>query len=232
MMNQHIITALLSLICLGTICGVLAQRRQLTALRAEQQLIVSELATPAQDNSASAPEDSGATTPAHAPSNVSPELLRLRSEVNRLTARVRTLAGVTNEHSLLLAQMASSRTNNGTGVVLPRGYIRKAQAKLAGYNSPEDTLHSFLWALQNHDLTTLLQTLMPAMAQSMGIASQGETAERVFKDMAQLPGMAVLNRRTLPDGVVELEVQIAPGGPTEWLTFQLIEGQWKLSKPF
>jgi hypothetical protein len=140
------------------------------------------------------------------------------------------MAAVTNEHTRLLAQMASG-TNNG-GIALPPGYIRKTHAKFVGCNSPEDTLQSFLWAVQNRDVATLRQLMTPSMAQQMGVPSKGESGESYFNTMSQLPGLAVVNRRSLPEGSVELEVQIAPGGPTAGFTFHLVDGQWKLGNEF
>ena len=47
------------------------------------------------------------------------------------------------------------------GIQLPPGYIRKSEARMVGYSTPDDTLQSFLWAIQNRDLTNVLQALAP-----------------------------------------------------------------------
>jgi hypothetical protein len=230
-MNRAIISVVLSLLCLAGVAAVLAQRRQLSSLHSEQQRIVGQL-NAAAEASAQAPaagrepEDSSSLVAA------SPELLRLRSEVNRLNDRLRSLAGVSNEHARLEAQLAQRQTNDGSGIALPPGYIRKSKARLAGYNTPEDTLETFLWALQNRDAVTLRQTLSAAMAQGMGLPAPGEPTEAFFSALTKVPGLAILNRRSQPDGAVEMEVTIAPGTPAAWFRLQLIDGQWKISKEF
>jgi len=84
-------------------------------------------------------------------------LLRLRNEVSRLTGRKRELTGALTENESLRAQLARRATNSPAGTGLPAGYIRKNQAKMAGYNTPEDTIQSLLWALNNRDFPNLLQ---------------------------------------------------------------------------
>jgi len=229
-MNRTIFTAALTLICLATVYGVVAQRQQIAALRAQQQQIVTELAGASPDSTALPSEREGSPLEVNIPGKtpISPELLRLRAEVSRLTGQLRSLSTVTNEHARLLAELAGSRTNPD-GAILPPGYIRKAQARFVGDSSPDDTLQSFLWAVQNRDRSALSQLITPSLAQQMGITSTGESAEACFESMNQLPGMAVLNRQILADGTVELEVQIAPGAPSQFFTFRSLDGHWKFS---
>ena len=47
------------------------------------------------------------------------------------------------------------------GFQLPPGYVRKRDARLVGFNTPEDTLQSLLWAIQNHDLAKVLEAFTP-----------------------------------------------------------------------
>ena len=85
------------------------------------------------------------------------EVLRLRSQVGQLERRKRELAAVTEESKRLQAQLSTKATNVTSGVALPAGYIRKSEAKYAGFGSPEDSLQSFLWAIEHRDLRTLMQ---------------------------------------------------------------------------
>src|SRR5205814_6918127 len=126
-------------------------------LRAERARLLSQFAArsgpsrPAQETEAS---PNAAATPSDAPP-VSLELLRLRNDVARLAGRRRELAGVRAENERLSVQLAARGTNSSVRTGLPPNYMRKAQARLVGYNTPEETVQSFLWAVQNHDFTNL-----------------------------------------------------------------------------
>ena len=159
-MNRHILlVGLLAVVCLATLCGVWGQRSQLAGLKAEQQRLIAQQAArtdgAASPGTAAAAEASAATT---APALVvTPELLRLRNEVTRLTERRHELAGARAENEQLRAQLASRGTNATAATPPPPGYVRKAEARMAGHNTPEDTIQSLLWAFQSHDFTNLLQ---------------------------------------------------------------------------
>jgi len=64
------------------------------------------------------------------------------------------------------------------------------------------------------------------------VQSPGRSVEDLFKDTDKLPGLAIRNRTTLPDGSMELEVEVAPGVPTEKFQAQPVNGEWKLAFPF
>src|ERR1035438_4319523 len=166
-MNRHILlVGLLAIVCLATLWGVWGQRSQLAGLKAEQQRLIAQQAArtdgAASPGTAAAAEASAATT---APALVvTPELLRLRNEVTRLTERRHELAGARTENEQLRAQPASRSTNGAGGNQGPAGYVRKSEARMVGYNTPDDTLQSLLWALQNHDLTNVLQAFAPDIA--------------------------------------------------------------------
>lgn len=164
--------------------------------------------------------------------SVSPELLRLRSEITRLSARKSELANVTQEGESLRARLADAQTNAPAGSRLPPGYIRKAEAQFVNYSTPENTIQSFLWALQRHDVPRFLEALLPEEAQSMrnriGMSGEAES----FKGWDALPGMAVQSRQDLPDGTVELQVEIGPGLPSQKIQLRQLNGEWKLDDRF
>lgn len=171
-----------------------------------------------------------ATTPGEADSR---ELMRLRSEVTRLTALKRGLAGVAEENARLRTQLENSPTNAASGNPLPSGYILKAHASLVGYGTPENTFQSFLWALRNHDLTNLLQALTPASAQKLQARFQDASQAAAFiKDMDAMPGLGLQSRKEMPDGSIQFEVEVLPGIPVETMRAQSINGEWKLDLPF
>ena len=207
-------------VCLVTLWGAWDTHWQLANLRAEQQRLLADR-TAAAETAANPPEA------APAPAAASPELLRLRSEVTRLTERRRELASVTTEHQRLQAQLASRATNGG--LRLSPGYIRQADARLVGYNTPEDTLQSFLWALHNHDFTNFLRALAPEAIQGV---QDGRRPEILFRDTDQLIGMGILQKEVQDDGTVEAEVEMVPGLPHARIRLRQLAGEWKIAAPF
>ena len=237
-MNWRVLfSGFLVVVCLAILWGVWGQRSELAALRADQQQLQAQLAARADSPASPAtaePAGPGAATPAPA-LVVTPELLRLRSEVTRLTNRRRELAGVSAENDRLRAQLANRGTNGPGGFQLPPGYIRRSEARMVGYNTPEDTLQSFLWALQSHNLTNVLEAFPPDRAEMLRDAAGAspESAQAFFKDSALLPGMRVVKREEAAgDGSIVLNVEVIPGVPGTRITFRQSNGQWKIAGGF
>ncbi len=225
----------LVVVCLATLWGVWDQRNQLAGLRADQQQLLAQVATNASASPATAEPGGGGLGAPKPTLVVTPELLRLRSEVTRLTERRRELAGVRAENERLHAQLASRGTNGAGGVQLPPGYIRKSEARMVGYGTPDDTLQSLLWAVHNRDLTNVLQAFTPERAQDLR-ARAGESSQALqefFGQAAALVGMRVVKReQEASDGSVAVEVEVLPNMPTEHISFRQINGQWKIAGPF
>lgn len=229
---RKLVTLSVWILSIVAVCGVLLQRQELTALQAQrEQMPRSE--TPTAQPPSVVPDGFAASQNTGSPAElVSSELLRLRSEITRLSARKRELGNVPEEGERLRARMASAETNAPSGLRLPPGYIRKAEAQFVNYSTPENTIQSLLWALQRHDLPRFLEALLPEEAQSMRnrIAMSGEA--EAFKGWDALPGMAVQSRHDLPDGTVELQVEIGPGLPPQKIQFRQLNGEWKLDDRF
>jgi hypothetical protein len=212
------------LLCLGTVSAVFVQRSQLAGLRARQAQSLSVNSDAAQSPSSpdtAVPPDSAAVE------DSSREVLRLRAQVTRLTARKRELAGVVEERERLKAQLATNSPAAG-GLLVP-GYVRRAQAVFLGYSTPENTMQSWLWAIQNQDSTKMLQALSPDGVQNLPTRLDSGRPEIVFKDLGVTPGLAIQSRQNLPDGSVELEVYIEPNLPAQKVRLhQQPNGEWKM----
>jgi hypothetical protein len=222
--------------CLASGWAVWRQRAQLAELRAEQARLQVAETPKTEQPSAAAGQPTESIEHAASTSNdeASPELLRLRNRVSQLSARQRELAGVVAEADQLRARLGQSSTNASAGNRLAPGYVRKAEARLAGYATPEDTIQSFLWSLQQRDFTNLLQTMTPESAQRLEaqVRQSGRSAEEFFKDTDAVPGLGIRGRETLPDGSVQLQMEVAPGVPPEKFVLRYINGEWKLAGPF
>ena len=228
MKGRVLLSGLLVVVCLVTLWGVWGQRSQLAGLRAEQQQLLAQV-TARADGAAS---PGTAAPPALV---VTPELLRLRNEVTRLTERRQELAGVTGENEQLHAQLASRGTNGPGGYQTPAGYVRKSEARMVGYNTPDDTLQSLLWALQNHDLTNVLQAFAPDIAAEIRarLGESPQALEDLWGKSAMLVGMRIVSRvPDVSDGSIAVEVEVVPGESGAHTTFRQINGQWKLAGGF
>lgn len=212
------------LLCLGTVSAVFVQRSQLDGLRARQAQSLS-----ADSEAAHLPSSPGiAVSPdSTTAEDSSRELLRLRAQVTRLTARKRELAGLVEENGRLKAQLA---TNSAaiSGLPVP-GYVRRAQAEFLGYSTPENTMQSWLWAIQNQDSGKMLQAFSKDEAQALQARMGPDSLNKVFKDLDIIPGLAIQSRENLPDGSVELEVYIVPNLPAQKVRLhQQPNGEWKM----
>jgi hypothetical protein len=235
-MNRRVLlSGFLVVVCLMALWSVWIQRNQLAGLRADQLQLLPQM--PAKSSASPvAAEAGGADSNTPAPTvAVTPELLRLRSEVTRLSERRRELAGVRAENERLRAEFIKRGTNGPAGFQVPPGYIRKSEARMVGYNTPDNTLQSLLWAVQNHDLTNVLQAFTPDRAEQLQTrARQSDPPnEDFFRDAAALVGMAVIGRKQdANDGSIELEVEMLPGAPHAEISFRQINGQWKIAGAF
>ena len=222
MSGRHLIIASAFALCLGTGSAVMVQRQQIRNLRAQQADAATQ---PAPAGEMVAGEGSRPAS-----SDALAELLRLRSEVTQLSARKHELAGVADEAERLKTELAIAQTNKNR---LPPGYIRRTEAQMVGFSSPENTLQTFLYAIQHQDAGLALQSVAPAQADRLRARLDSADPEHgFFKEAGQIPGLVIQSRQTRPDGSVELQVSPAPGAPAQTLRFELISGEWKLDEAF
>jgi len=215
--------------------GILAQGRQVSELRAEEQRLESTRPTTS---------DSAADTIASPKPEVPRELLQLRAEVARLSQQQRELARARTENEKLRLQLEDRRTNSAARK--GAAHIRASEAKWLGYNTPEDTLQSLFWAAQNHNLEKFLEAVTPEAAEELKGRFQksddpSEAAEEFFKEEGLPPGFEVIEREQLGDGAIGLRIHIVrplsgaePGvavDSSEPVRFEQIAGQWKMGKP-
>ncbi|HXP60341.1 MAG TPA: hypothetical protein VN829_07620 [Dongiaceae bacterium] len=227
-MNRSLLIGLAAAVCLAALSAAIIQGRQLSDLRTDQRRLVAQFAEPEASGLPAAPQGQGSGGLATAP--VSSQLLRLRGEVTRLAALQGELAPARAENERLRRQLAAAGTNSVPGRALPPGYLRRADATLAGYNTPEDTLQSFLWALHHKDDLHVLQAFTPAAAEQLQVKGQPAQVSPVFLDeMEAIIGMAIVNKIPLPDGAVGLSVLVAPDARPLRFALVNVDGQWKIA---
>jgi hypothetical protein len=224
MSARKLIFGLLAIICAATLWGVVAQGRQLSDLRAEQK----RLGSARPPTNAPAPDTIAPPTP-----EVPRELLQLRAEAARLSQQQRELAGARVENEKLQMQLENRRTNNAAGKGAAGGYIKMSEVRWLGCNTPEDTLQSAFWAMQNRDWEKYLDTIRPDVAKELvdSLRAQSRSADEFFKDK-QLPPIFRIAGRHNDDEGVDLQIEIAPDTPDEIIYVRRVGGQWKLESSF
>jgi hypothetical protein len=219
------ILSLLIVTSLGLLSGVIVQERQLGRLRSEQQRLIAQMSGGVESGLApatAAPEERLASP------EVPFELLQLRNEANRLARRKQELNAARGENERLKQQLATSRTNRGG---LPPGFLRKSEARMMGYQTPEATLQTFLWAMHGRNLTNLLETLTPEAVARINKPYAHRPPEEIFEGSEALVGLGVIESERMADGLMRLKLQLTPELPPANLTFRLIGNEWKMDWP-
>jgi hypothetical protein len=208
-----------------------------------------EEATPQAPTGASSNDDKFGGKEGAVPTQVSPELLKLRAQVSQLMHRRDELAPLAVENEQIKAQLAGRATNSSPGA----GWVRKSQAKFAGYDSPQNTLQTFLWALHHKNYPTLLHTMAPEFVEALQRAegTPGFSPGKIFEGSEAIIGLGILNLvKVDPDGspegiptnsgddktldgasALQAQVQIAPDVPMQIIIFRRIAGEWKIGWP-
>jgi hypothetical protein len=220
MSARSVIAILLAVMCVAAIWEVVAEGHQLSGLQAEQRHL--EAANPETNSAAIELAVAPAATP-----EVPRELLQLRAEVARLSQQQRELAGAKIENEKLRLQLENRRTNSAAGKI-GGGYMRISEVRWLGYDTPENTLQSFLWATKNHDLGKFLEAFTPEAADRLKEMLQNSN-QQVFGEKLP-PAYRISGWKENGTDNVELEIQITPDIPAVSFYFQRVSGQWKLQR--
>ena len=210
-------------ICAAVLWGVAVQHARIVALRTDhRQLMEEQRSSPA----VAAHERKSNQEPGDVPRDeplASAELLRLRGSIAPLRERAREAAALCAENEKLRAEMAGRATNTSL-------YLYRFQAGPVGYPRPQDTLQSFLWAVEHHDITNVLAAFMPERAKEFTAGLQASRWEEgaFFRFHDALLGLGILNQTPLDDGSVELKVQTNPDEAPKLVRLRQINGEWKL----
>ena len=237
MNRRRLLSGFLVMVSLAILWGVAGQRGRLADLRAERQRLVDQMAAREGNLASPGTTQTASTGSATEPASLvpTPELLQLRSEVTRLTERRRELGDVRADTERLHARIAARGTNGAGGFQLPPGYVRKSEARMVGYDTPEDALQTLLWATRNHDLTNVLQAFAPGTAEWLRVRAgdSQQSMEDFLGQAAAFVGMRIVRReQNTNDGSMTVEVEVIPGDSGPRISFRQINGQWKIAEPF
>jgi hypothetical protein len=217
-LKTKILIAFSVVVCAGMVFALMFQRRELVNLKGELHAKMVSNSTLSE----AAPAFTDKPLIASAP--VSRELLQLRNQVGQLRRRRAELESVQAEHERLTNEVAVRATN---GMALPSDYIRKSDARLAGYTSPEATIQSFLYALRNRETNSLLHAL--ATQEDSALQSQKEqNIVEIFEGGKSLFGLRIVRQHQNRPDYIEAQVEVVPGSPPAPINFRLENGEWKM----
>lgn len=211
--------------------AVFLLQNRIATLKTERAQVLARLAAPAETGQPA----SLANPQAVKQSFDSPaiELLRLRAEVTRLGNRKRELGGAQAENQRLQAQIAACGPNVPGAVVPPASYILKSQARNLGYSTPEATIETLLWAIQNRDPSRFLQAFDPQLAKQLETRMQNSSStDALFEEFSALPGIHIRKKMDGTDGEVVVTMGIAPEANSQPWRLKQLGGQWKLVEGF
>lgn len=153
------------------------------------------------------------------------ELLRLRAEVTRLHERQRELASARTENAALQARAAT----DSAAPTAPPGWVRRKDARFAGLETPEATLQSFFWAIEQRNTNALLQALTPEAAQTMQDAMSRPGTEGFWEQGRLVPGFRIVETETRSETEVVVKVEFLPGDKPTEMILRRIGQEWRLA---
>lgn len=154
------------------------------------------------------------------------QLMTLRSRVTELSEIKRRAAKVTAENTALSNQAAT--LNQLASRTFPPGWVRRGDAKSAGFGSPEAAFESFLWALEHRDTNVLYQALVPEMHEALARRWQSAGPEQFWKEGSLIPGFRLTQVTTIGEGEVRMEIEMVPGMPLSQVPAIRTNGQWRI----
>ena len=154
------------------------------------------------------------------------ELMKLRSRVTELSEIKRRMARVAEENVALRGR-ASAMSNLATQTY-PPGWVRRADAKSAGFGSPEAAFETFVWALEHRDTNALFHALIPEMHDSLIRQWQSAGPEEFWKVTSRIPGFRVTKVTPISEGEVQMEIDMVPGMSSPEVKASRTNGQWKI----
>jgi len=219
-MIRRVLIVGLVLVCIVTVCAVALQRHELVSLRSQQKPKFSEHSVSVEK---AVPDPALEATASSADVR---ELLQLRNQAGQLRRQRDELLPLRAEHQALLEQLAARGTNSA----LPANYVRKSEARLVGYKSPEETLQSFLYSIRMRDVGSLSEAFTPETAARMKsqVPSGPKSLEKLLEDAQPMLGLSIISQKQIEENALLVEAQMLPGLPTMKFLFRLTHDQWKI----
>ena len=168
------------------------------------------------------------------------ELLRLRNQASQLkaatneTQQLRShLQQATAENERMRAAQANVSAALSSPVVAPSDNFPKEKWAFAGYATPEASFQSTVWAMSQGDSQTFMAGLAPEERARIEKSWQDKSAEQIGeegrREMKEVSGFRILERRQIADDQVALTIFANGKGETAEMLLQRIGTEWKLA---
>ena len=223
-------TILLALLAAVGTAAVLWQRLSITELREPAPLLASGVESNVASSAAMNSELEREAVELRAQTR---DLPKLRTEVSQLRVRQRELATARVEHERLLRAKES-------GAPVPReippGFVSREQLRNAGYETPEDTIQTFFWAMREGNAAVAMESLSPENKQRIRFDSvppeQREALELKARggapEMKQFNDFNVAERQQLSEDKVKLYLRSSLSTNTVSYELKRFGTEWKL----
>lgn len=231
----------IAMIAIGVLASLLIwQHESLAKFKAENESLRRQIEqlwraqTPAISNSS----NGDALTPEQMS-----ELLKLRGEVTQLRGETNEIASLREQNEKLEASLKEIKPAAQTNAVakkklrpedaLPQDVHPPNSWAFRGYDSPDATVESMVWAMTHGDKAAFMAGLTPEGAAEIEVHLKDDFAKEVKSE--EMGEYRILDRQTLSDDEVVMTVYSTRKnengdyvGNSEDTTFKNIGGQWKI----
>jgi type II secretory pathway component PulJ len=200
------------------------QLARMNALAAENQQLSNRLAQ--------------AGSPDRLPPAAFTELLRLRGEAAILRSQKQGLEGNRKENDQIHVALSNYLATTTEGNAHPAtNYWPQDSWINAGYGTPEATLQTMLWALNNGDVSNFMTSIAPDRLKELSDDLTKKSASEISADMANelydLKSVRLLSEES-PDAntmLLQLECMKMDAPDTVTMVMERIGGQWLFGGP-
>ncbi|MBI3881148.1 MAG: hypothetical protein HY301_13935 [Verrucomicrobia bacterium] len=163
------------------------------------------------------------------------EVHKLRGEVSQLRAGAKETEKLRTENQRLRTESQQARAAAAmaaTPAPAPASTdFPKESWSFAGYQTPEAAFVSAIWAMQQANAKTYLESLTPEeqarMLQRWEGKTEAEIAAKLQGDVARITGLQVVDRQQVAPDEVRVSVVIGGTDRTENVGMKLINNEWK-----
>jgi hypothetical protein len=162
------------------------------------------------------------------------ELPRLRGELQQLRKATNELAKLREENQQLksrgvaVASILSAPADQGTS-------FKKENWAFAGYATPDSTLQSMVWAMSQGDMKTFLAGVSPEgramLEKEWENKTEAQIADEGRKEMEKTTGYHILDRKTVSNEEVELQMVMDGENHIEKISMKKYGNEWKFAGP-
>jgi hypothetical protein len=162
------------------------------------------------------------------------DLPRLRGELQQLRNSTNELAKLRDENRQLKSRAGAPAPATSSSTAQATSY-KKENWAFAGYATPDSALQSVVWGMSQGDLKTVLAGASPEfqamLAKEWENKTEAQIAEEGRKEMEKTTGFRILDRKTVSDDEVVLDMFIEGENHHEKMSMKRYGSEWKLAGP-